>query len=402
MKISVNQNKSKCVSSVSLGAEVYLSALKPKILVLFGTRPEAVKLAPVIYELKKQKFPTVVVCSSQHTDLLAPFLQIFNLDFDYDLKAMRENQTPTEVAARVLSAFDGILEIEKPELILVQGDTTTALAGALAAFNRKIKIGHVEAGLRSGDLHSPFPEEMNRRLISQMATLHFAATARNTENLLAENIGNKQIFQTGNTVVDALHSVLEKLKPSRKIKKLIVETKNSKRILLTTHRRESFGETISENLRVLSEFVEKKDDVCLIFPVHPNPNVRKVTNKFLSGRKRVFLLDPLDYVDFVFLMKNSWLIISDSGGVQEEAPSLGKPLLVLRENTERTEAVEAGTAKLVGKSAKNLAKMLEENYNKQDWIRAVKRIKNPFGDGTAAKQIVKILEKNFTVRSAKK
>ena len=371
----------------------------PKILVLFGTRPEAIKLAPVVHQLKNKEFETVVVSSGQHRDLLAPFLQIFGLEIDFNLEVMTENQTPNQVFAKTLTALDAILEAEKPDLILVQGDTTTTLAGAMAGFQRKIPIGHVEAGLRSGNLQSPFPEEMNRRLVSQIARFHFAATAQNRDNLLGENVSPEQIFVTGNTIVDALHFILENLNPSRKIKKLIAETKNLKRILLTTHRRESFGLAMSGNLRVLRRFVEKHEDVCLIFPVHPNPNVRGATERILNGCERVFLLEPLDYFDFVYLMQNSWLIVSDSGGVQEEAPSLGKPVLILRENTERMEAVQAGAAKLVGGSAKTLAKMLEENYNVEAWINSVKAIKNPFGDAASAKRIVEILSEAFSAKT---
>ena len=373
------------------------SALKkssPKALVLFGTRPEAIKLAPVIYELKKSfAFQTIVVSSSQHTDLLAPFLEIFNLKIDYDLRVMTANQTPASVCAKILLSLDAILEAEKPDIILVQGDTTTAFAGAFAAFNRRIKIGHVEAGLRSGNVLSPFPEELNRRLISQITTFHFAATEQNKENLLAENVCEKQIFVTGNTVVDALHFILKKGEPSEQIKNLIESTDGLKRILLTTHRRESFGDAMSKNLQILRQFVADKTDVCLIFPVHPNPNVRGVTEKILANRDRIFLLEPLDYVDFIALQKNAWLIASDSGGVQEEAPSLGKPLLILRENTERSEAIKSGIAKLVGD---DLRELLEENYADESWISSIKEIENPFGDGRAARRIVNILEREFS------
>jgi len=381
--------------------EIFESSEKSscKILVLFGTRPEAIKVAPVIYELKKSAhFQVCVVSSSQHTDLLAPFLKIFNLETDYDLRVMTANQTPNQVCAKVLAALDTILEKEKPDIVLVQGDTTTAFAGALAAFNRKIKIGHIEAGLRSGNALSPFPEELNRRLISQVATFHFCATESNKQNLLAENVNEKQIFQTGNTVVDALQFILKNEQPGANIKKLIDETSNLKRILLTTHRRESFGEKMSENLKTLRRFVEKQKDVCLIFPVHPNPNVRAVTNKILANRERIFLLEPLDYIDFIQLLKNAWLIVSDSGGVQEEAPSLGKPLFILRENTERPEAIRAGIAKLV---SDNLKELLEENYRDETWINSVKQIENPFGDGEAAKRIVEILMKNFNAQTSK-
>jgi UDP-N-acetylglucosamine 2-epimerase (non-hydrolysing) len=368
---------------------------KIKILVLFGTRPETIKLAPVISELKKRQddFTMRVVSSSQHTDLLAPFLNIFDIEPDYDLRVMTENQSPNTVCAKILNGLEEIFDGEKPDCVLVQGDTTTAFAGAFAAFNRKIKIGHVEAGLRSGDANSPFPEEMNRRLISQMATFHFAATEKNAENLRRENADENKIFLTGNTVVDALRFVSENSSPSRKIHELIEQTSEFKRILLTTHRRESFGAAMSENLIDLREFIENHRDVCLIFPVHPNPNVRKATNEILAGRERINLLEPLEYIDFACLMKHSWLIVSDSGGVQEESPSLGVPVLILRENTERPEAIEAGAAKLVG--ANSLAQMLEDNYNDTRWIDSVKSIVNPFGDGTAARRIVDILEHEF-------
>jgi len=373
---------------------------KIKILVLFGTRPEAIKLAPVIYELKRRReFQSCVVSSSQHTDLLARFLSIFDIEPDYDLRVMTENQTPNAVCAKILRGLDEIFDREKPDCILVQGDTTTAFAGAFAAFNRKITVGHVEAGLRSGNLHSPFPEEMNRRLISQTATFHFAATRKNHETLRREGASVKHIFTTGNPVVDALRYILKNSFPGEKINELIGKTESFKRILLTTHRRESFGAAMSENLKDLRDFVYKHGEVCLIFPVHPNPNVRQVTNEILAGCERVFLLEPLDYVDFIYLMKNSWLIVSDSGGVQEEAPSLGKPVLILRENTERPEAIESGIAKLVG--ANSLAQMLKENYNDESWTRSVKSIENPFGDGKAAKRIVEILEREFSAKVKK-
>jgi UDP-N-acetylglucosamine 2-epimerase (non-hydrolysing) len=372
---------------------------RPKILVLFGTRPEAIKLAPVIHELKKKDFQTIVVSSSQHKDLLAPFLEILKIEVDYNLQVMTANQTLNQICSRVLAKLDRILNVERPDSILVQGDTTTTLAGALAGFNRKIPVGHVEAGLRSGNLQSPFPEEMNRRLASQIATFHFAATEKNRRNLLAERVPNEKVFVTGNTVVDSLQYILKNFSASEKINRLIEETKGLKRILLTTHRRESFGGAMSENLEVLRDFVEKRKNVCLIFPVHPNPNVRKVTKAILEKQERIFLLEPLDYIDFVALMKKSWLIVSDSGGVQEEAPSLGKPLFVLRENTERPEAVEAKIAKLVGGNPRVLKRMLEENYSVETWIKSVREIKNPFGDGKAAKRIVEILGRELSAKA---
>jgi UDP-N-acetylglucosamine 2-epimerase (non-hydrolysing) len=362
-----------------------------KILVLFGTRPEAIKLAPVISELKRRRVPTVVVSSSQHTDLLVPFLKIFEITVDHDLKVMTENQTPNAVCAKVLQGLDAVFDKENPNIILVQGDTTTAFAGAFAGFNRRIPVGHVEAGLRSGNIHSPFPEEMNRRLVSQVATFHFAATGDNVENLRSEGVDNGKIFLTGNTVVDALHFIRENAAPSESIAHLLRKTGGFKRLLLTTHRRESFGDKMSGNLLALRDFVLRHPDVCLLFPVHPNPNVRGVTNEILAGRERIHLLEPLDYTDFICLMKDAWLIASDSGGVQEESPSMGKPVLILRENTERPEAVSSGVAKLVGANGA-LAGMLEENYRDETWINSVRSIPNPFGDGHAARKIVDILE----------
>jgi UDP-N-acetylglucosamine 2-epimerase (non-hydrolysing) len=373
-----------------------------KILVLFGTRPEIIKLAPVISALKKRRgFETCVVSSGQHSNLLKPFLKIFDITTDYDLKVMSKDQTPNTVASKVSGKLDKILLDEKPDLVLVQGDTTTAFAGAFAAFNHKIQVGHVEAGLRSGNLHSPFPEEMNRRLITQLATFHFAATEKNRQNLMKEGVSPANIFVTGNPVVDSLNQINKTSSPSVKISKLIEETKGLKRILLTTHRRESFGDKMSCNLIQLKKFVAKQTDTCLIFPVHPNPNVQQITNEILADHERIFLIEPTDYIDFIALMKKAWLIISDSGGVQEEAPSLGKPLLILRENTERPEAIDARVAKLVGGNTHSLQNMLAENYAVETWINAVKRVQNPFGDGNAAKRIVNALEENLSRRNAK-
>ncbi len=363
-----------------------------KILVLFGTRPEAIKLAPVIQELEAlSEFQTVIVSSSQHTDLLKPFLRVFDLKTDYDLSVMTENQSPNQVLARTIESLDEILSEENPDLILIQGDTTTTLAGALAGFNRDIAVGHIEAGLRTGNARSPFPEEMNRRLTTQLATFHFAATSQNRQNLLSENVSEKQIYVTGNTIVDALKAIRRNFEASEGLKILLQKTKDYKRILLTTHRRESFRKSMRENLLVLRDFVEKRKNTCLIFPVHPNPNVREITDELLLDRDRIFLLEPLDYIDFISLMENAWLIVSDSGGVQEEAPSLGKPVLILRENTERPEAVRCGIAKLVGGNPRNLARLLDENYLTETWIKSVGQVQNPFGDGNSAKRLAKIL-----------
>jgi len=312
---------------------------------------------------------------------------------------MRRNQSPTEVCSRILAKLDKVLESERPDLILVQGDTTTTLAGALAGFYRRIPVGHVEAGLRSGNLMSPYPEEMNRRVISQIATFHFAATEKNRSNLLAEDVPSDRIFVTGNPVVDSLRGMLKKISPSPKIAELIESTAGKKRILLTTHRRESFGTVMTANMKVLRDFVDKHQDVCLFFPVHPNPNVKVIAKEVLGKRKRIHLLNPLDYGDFLAIMQSTWLIVSDSGGVQEEAPSLGKPLLVMRENTERPEAIRAGVSKLIGTDPGALKHLLEENYSVDTWIKSVKEVANPFGDGRSSARIVRIIEEKLAAKN---
>ena len=364
----------------------------PKVLVLFGTRPEAIKLAPVIGELRRRGFDPLVVSSSQHTTLLKPFLTTLEIHVDHDLRVMKPDQAPNQVIARITAKLDKIIAAEKPDLVIVQGDTSTALAGAICGFNRKVPVGHVEAGLRSGDLSSPFPEEMNRRLISQIAAFHFAPTEKNRLNLRAEGVPYDRIFVTGNTVVDSLHRILKDLQPEEEILEFIRSTEGKRRILLTTHRRESFGDKLKQNLRTIGTFVARHDDVIVFFPVHPNPNVRETAAELLGGHERVRLLPPLDYPDFLALMRSAWLIVSDSGGVQEEAPTLGKPLLVLRENTERPEALQAGVARLAGDS---LDRILEQTYAINTWADSVSHRVNPFGDGRSAERIVQIIEERL-------
>ena len=368
---------------------------RKKVLSLFGTRPEVIKLAPVIRQLEHSLFfHTVNITSAQHTDLLYPFVHLFDLRIDYDLQVMQAGQTPNQVCARVLSALEPLLACEQPDLILVQGDTTTALAGALAGFHHRLPVGHVEAGLRSGDSHNPYPEEMNRRLISQLATYHFAATSHNRDNLLAEGVAAKNVFVTGNPVVDALHTIVARVARNGSAPTLtpvLTETATLKRIVLTTHRRESFGSAMSENLRVLRRFVENREDVALLFPVHLNPEVRKQATALLSQHPRIYLLPPLDYPTFLSLLSKAWLIVSDSGGVQEEAPTLRKPVLILRENTERPEAVAAGVARLVGGCPQRLAAMLDEVYCDSSWMTALQTCENPFGRGDSGRRIVQTI-----------
>jgi len=370
------------------------SSSRKKILTLFGTRPEVIKLAPVIQQLEREspKFITVNVTSAQHTDLLYPFVRLFDLRIDYDLQVMTANQSPSQTCSRVLNKLDPILVKESPDMVLLQGDTTTALAGSLAAFHRRIPVGHVEAGLRTDNAYSPYPEEMNRRLITRLANYHFAATPRNRETLLTEGVAPEQIYVTGNPVVDALKTILERCSMNSTVSHLIEATRGFKRIVLTTHRRESFGPAMAANLRVLRQFVESHADVALIFPVHPNPEVRGPAHAILSAHPRIHLTGPLSYEDFVLLLSQAWLIVSDSGGVQEEAPTLGKPLLVIRENTERPEAIESGVAKLVGGCPDRLSDMLEDFHQDGNWALALRSIENPFGRGDSGMRIAQVID----------
>ena len=368
-----------------------------KILNLFGTRPEAIKFAPVIRALGKcgDVFNTVNVISSQHTDLLHSFVADFGIQVHHDLKVMRPNQHPSQILSTILTTLDPILCDEQPDMLLIQGDTTTALAGALAGFHRKIAVGHIEAGLRSGNISSPFPEEMNRQLISRIASLHFAATQHNQQYLIQEGIDKDKIILTGNPVIDSLNSVLESTEPSAKLLDCLAKYKGLRIIVLTTHRRESFGNRMLENLAVLREFVEQHDDLALVFPVHPNPSVREAASKIFEDVPRIELIDPLNYPDFLHLLSSAWLIVSDSGGVQEEAPTLGKPLLVLRENTERPESIQAGIAKLVGDSSSSLKTLLNEAGQEESWVYHVRDVPNPYGQGDAGERIAQALEQYF-------
>jgi len=375
----VHQNASAVVSGNERG---------PVVLSLFGTRPEAIKFAPVIHELERQEVSTVNVTSAQHRDLLYPLISYFDLRIDHDLEVMRPGQSLNGVSARVTEALDPILNEKSPDMVLVQGDTTTAMAGALAAWNRGIAVGHIEAGLRSGNRHSPFPEEMNRRLISQVASLHFAATASNRDALLAEGVDSDSVVVTGNPVIDALELTLARGRVSSRVNELIDAVGDRRLLVLTTHRRESFGEAMGANLDAVRAFVDAHEDAALIFPVHPNPAVLAVAEEKLAGHPRIHLVEPLQYEDFLQVLSRAWLLVSDSGGLQEEAPTLGKPLLILRENTERPEAVECGAARLIGGSAECLASELESLWQDDQWAGEVAAMANPFGDGCAARRIV--------------
>jgi UDP-N-acetylglucosamine 2-epimerase (non-hydrolysing) len=366
-----------------------------KILTIFGTRPEIIKLAPVIQELEKYKsaFETVNVAPRQHEDMLQPFVDLFDIRVDYDLRVMRPGQSVTNTCSRILSRLSSVLGHEKPDLVIVQGDTTSAFAGALSGFYLGIPVAHVEAGLRSRSDLSPFPEEMNRKLITRLATFHFAATPGNRDTLLEEGVVPEKIFVTGNPVVDAMKVVAGRGACGGRLRDLLRATAGTRRIVLTTHRRESLGQVMLQYLKAIRNFIELHEGLTLIFPVHPNPQVVQAANQILANHPRIRLTAPLDYSDFIQLLSESWLIVSDSGGVQEEAPSLGKPLLIIRENTERPEVVEAGVAHLAGGSPSVLSAMLEDAYQPGSWADQVRSVQNPFGRGDAAKQIVSILHR---------
>ncbi len=368
------------------------------ILTLFGTRPEVIKLAPVIRALETHpdRWRTINVSSSQHTDLLYPFAERLAVRIDRDLAVMKPGQGPNEILARVVAGLDPLLAAERPDLVLVQGDTTTALAGALAAFHLGIPVGHVEAGLRSGDAMSPFPEEMNRRLVTRIARYHFAATEGNVETLRAEGVPADQIALTGNPVIDSLREIQARHESSPRLAEALAPLKGLRLIALTTHRRESFGSVMTAHLEVLRRFVERHQDLALVFPVHPNPAVRAAAAAAFAGAQRVLCVDPLDYDDFIHLLARAWLIVSDSGGVQEEAPTLGKPLLVLRENTERPEILTCGVGRLVGKAPGRLDALLEEALVDTNWFELARTAPNPFGTGDSGARIAAAIGRFLT------
>ena len=368
------------------------SSERSRVLVAFGTRPEAIKLAPVIHSLQaSQSLQSVTYSSGQHTDLLAPFVELFGLQVDEQSEVMRPGQCLNALLSRVIASTAEVLARVKPAAVLVQGDTTTALGVAMAAFQTHCPVGHVEAGLRTATPDSPFPEEMNRRLISRLARWHFTATANQSRHLIHEGIAENQIHRTGNTVVDALHSILGTVPASPMIQKLLAETAGQDRIVLTAHRRENHDGLLPGYFRVLARHIRRHPRCCVIFPVHPNPAVRELAAEAFGGIPRVHLLEPLNYPDFLALLQNCWAIASDSGGVQEEAPSLGKPLFILRESTERPEVLGTGLATLCP-----TAEALERGLDTlQEHPQAHRVTANPFGDGRAAERIVAVLQRDL-------
>lgn len=362
---------------------------KKHVLCVVGTRPEAIKMAPVILALQKQKWADVkVLATAQHREMLDQVLSIFGIVQDYDLDIMESNQGLTELTARLLVALDKVLAKASPDIVLAQGDTTTVMTTSMACFYREIAFGHVEAGLRTGNISNPFPEEMNRVVAGHLSSIHFAPTKSARQNLLRENIPENCIHVTGNTVIDAL------LETAQKDFDIGIDLDDSKRLLLlTSHRRENFGAPMREAFGAILELVERNDTVELLYPVHPNPNVTKPAHEILGGHSRIHLVEPLGYAQFVQAMKQAYLIISDSGGVQEEAPALGKPVLVLREETERPEAVEAGVVRLVGTNCNLIISEAEKLLTDKGYYKSMARGISPYGDGKAAERIVSILKK---------
>jgi UDP-N-acetylglucosamine 2-epimerase (non-hydrolysing) len=364
-----------------------------KVLTVIGTRPEAIKLAPIIRELgKRRELQNVVVVTAQHREMLDSALELFKIKPDFDFDVMAENQTPAQVASAILAKLDPILQQEQPDWVLVQGDTTTTAAAALAAFYRRTRVGHVEAGLRTFDKWHPFPEEINRRVTSAIADLHFAPTAGAKRNLLLEGISEASIVVSGNPVIDALESVAQLL-PNPATEELFDRLGLPARrlILVTAHRRENWGAPLENICLALREIAETQPDVHIVYPVHLNPNVQEPVHRLLSGVAHVTLLPPTDYLTLAHLMRQAWIVVTDSGGIQEEAPALGKPVLVLRQVTERPEAVEAGTVKVIGTERQTIvnevSRLLVDAAEYERMARAV----NPYGDGRASQRIVAAL-----------
>jgi UDP-N-acetylglucosamine 2-epimerase (non-hydrolysing) len=363
------------------------------VAVVFGTRPEAIKMAPVIRALKERKIPTNIIATGQHRELLDQVLRVFEIEPDANLKVMTEGQSLFQVTSRVLEGLAPRFKSARPSLVLVQGDTTTVFATALAAFYLKIPVGHVEAGLRTGNRYNPFPEEMNRTLTSRLAALHFAPTERARDALLAEGLTRETVHVTGNTVIDALLSVVREDYEFAHPTLRSLDLESNRLVTVTTHRRESWGAAMEESLGAIREVVDGYEDVIAVFPVHPNTTVREAAARVLGDADGFYLIDPLDYLDFAHLMARSTLIFTDSGGVQEEAPSLGVPVLVLRETTERPEGIEAGTAKLVGTSRGRIVGAARDLLGEPEKHAAMARRANPYGDGKAAGRIVDIVER---------
>ena len=376
-----------------------------KIMLVFGTRPEAIKMAPLVKEFQKRpnEFQTIVCVTGQHREMLDQVLHIFEITPDYDLNIMKQGQDLYDVTARVLLGMRDVLKEARPDVVLVHGDTTTSTAAALAAFYQQIPVGHVEAGLRTHNIYSPWPEEMNRQLTGRLATYHFAPTPLSRQNLLSEGVQESHITVTGNTVIDALYMVVDKIKRDKvldaELEKLLKQSgydvnrlsAGKKLVLITGHRRENFGDGFISMCRAIKTLTEKYPEVDFIYPMHLNPNVRKpiheVFGEDLSGLGNMFFIEPLEYLSFVYLMEKSTIVLTDSGGIQEEAPGLGKPVLVMRDTTERPEALEAGTVKLVGTDYDKIIKEVSALIEDREYYDRMSKAVNPYGDGKACQRI---------------
>ena len=362
------------------------------LLVVFGTRPEAIKLAPLILKLRQQ-FKVKICVTGQHREMLDQVLRVFKINSDFDLNLMKPNQNLTSLTSGVLESVQGVLEKEHFDWVIVQGDTTTSMAAAVAAFYKKTNIAHVEAGLRTSEKFSPFPEEINRQLTSRLADIHFAPTEKNRDSLIQENIPPEKIFVTGNTVIDALQWVLKNI--PEPVWDLPFHPSEKKMILVTGHRRENFGEGFQNICKAIKTLAVKNPSVEFVYPVHLNPNVQKPVTTLLANQGNIHLIEPLDYQKFVHFMNRSYFILTDSGGVQEEAPSIGKPVLVMRDTTERPEAVEAGTVMLVGTDENDIVKNSQKLIDNNTHYESMSFSHNPYGDGTASEKITNVFQKSL-------
>lgn len=372
-----------------------------KTLCVFGTRPEAIKMAPVAIALGNDPSVDAKICvTGQHREMLDQVLNLFELVPDFDLNIMKPSQDLTDVTVRILEGLRSVFAEFVPDVVLVHGDTATTFAASLAAYYHRIPVAHVEAGLRTGDIYSPWPEEGNRKLTGALANLHFAPTQTSQANLLREGVPEKNVLVTGNTVIDALMMVIDRLKTDEELRKSAAKPSSfistERRIVLVTgHRRESFGDGFERICEALAHIANTHKDVDIIYPMHMNPNVREPVNRVLKDIKNVYLIEPLDYLPFVYLMEKSYLILTDSGGIQEEAPSLGKPVLVMRDTTERPEALKAGTVKLVGTDVQTMIAEVDELLNSQSAYDKMSFAHNPYGDGNASRRIVETLKMIF-------
>ncbi|MEW4230983.1 MULTISPECIES: non-hydrolyzing UDP-N-acetylglucosamine 2-epimerase [Priestia] len=367
-----------------------------KVMTIFGTRPEAIKMAPLVLELKKrpEEFEAIVTVTAQHREMLDQVLSIFDIQPDYDLNIMKDRQTLMDVTTRGLQGLDDVMKKVKPDMVLVHGDTTTTFIAGLAAFYNQIQVGHVEAGLRTWNKYSPYPEEMNRQLTGVLADLHFAPTDKSAANLQAENKKEEQIFVTGNTAIDALKTTVKETYEHEVLTKL----GDDRLILLTAHRRENLGEPMKNMFRAVKRIVDEHEDVQVVYPVHLNPVVRETANDILGNDPRIHLIEPLDVIDFHNFAERAHIILTDSGGVQEEAPSLGVPVLVLRDTTERPEGIEAGTLKLAGTEEKTIYTLAKELLIDEDVYKQMSQASNPYGDGLASKRICDAISYYFNRR----